>query len=799
MTSQTDRYKEATLVTADTLRDVAQSFDPDLTRLTLPEVDQLVEEVSQVVPAGNVPALILSGMARVGKRQLPPGTARRDVNALFRGVGQFLDRAVYSTFFAGPAAVIWGYQSLLRLAGQDSAASFPEGTWQFYVDYALREDTARHANETHGFDTVLAQDGLHLNRVDRIAVWVKTAIDLLHDYDDILENEWAERIATSILSDMLDDIVTRGHVPALYRAWQKRLPYERGPDAEPDENYISYRRRVFRSFMQTALDRLPRGRRPEFYRKLAEASKALPAYLAQMSIAAYLQPDAYGETRVPLNRAYMHVGVVIAGGYHMIPIWQTHPPGRTTLATVRDLIAGAMTVPAPATTADLEAIRRVQRATWTKIHPRLSPELQRGLNALKLAPIIINADLQDASLPLTRVRRAERGVGDHALTLFDTGQSIIFDQSHIFFDGAWGAAFAEMATNIAIDHARKLPADDPRTDHQPYRIRWTMTAQDHDLISDAPRIVTEVGAENNQVNLRALLGLRKMFKQRNDLLQLTVNDILVLYRAIHALTYTPDPALVAALETLQQSERRAAELALTALQPESRSPAILIPVDCSPRNPKDRLHPVSFEVPLRDLQLMERHVETLTALEAFRGEVVDRTLAYKHFNQSQKHYLGALAGFGALMTRSKAIAAEGESASVGTIKLLAHMPRGLQRWLDQIPHQFDVLNDLIKGREVFSNIGRVAAGSTLSRFIAAKDDNEKKTLAWGILTDDQNVMHISLRDFRPHVTALIRVGQAELARQLTQDYLDAYVRGLNTYVQELTKITLASRLPQRTG
>jgi hypothetical protein len=36
-------------------------------------------------------------------------------------------------------------------------------------------------------------------------------------------------------------------------------------------------------------------------------------------------------------------------------------------------------------------------------------------------------------------------------------------------------------------------------------------------------------------------------------------------------------------------------------------------------------------------------------------------------------------------------------------------------------------NRPIKGEEVISNVGRVARGSTLSRFISAKDDNENKT------------------------------------------------------------------------
>jgi hypothetical protein len=121
------------------------------------------------------------------------------------------------------------------------------------------------------------------------------------------------------------------------------------------------------------------------------------------------------------------------------------------------------------------------------------------------------------------------------------------------------------------------------------------------------------------------------------------------------------------------------------------------------------------------------------------------------------------------------------------------MPRPLQRLLDQIPSKIDLLNDIIKGREVFSNVGAVASTSTLTRFITAKDDNEKKTLAWGVITDAEGVMTITLRDFRPHVRLLVESGQAELAQTMTQHYLDAYVQDLNDYIADLRRITLASR------
>jgi hypothetical protein len=85
----------------------------------------------------------------------------------------------------------------------------------------------------------------------------------------------------------------------------------------------------------------------------------------------------------------------------------------------------------------------------------------------------------------------------------------------------------------------------------------------------------------------------------------------------------------------------------------------------------------------------------------------------------------------------------------------------------------------------------VTSGSTLRRFTSAKDDGESKVLVWGVLTDDQNVMHISLRDFRKFVPLLLALereeapGAENLAHGLAQDYLDSYVATLNHLVKTL--------------
>jgi hypothetical protein len=202
---------------------------------------------------------------------------------------------------------------------------------------------------------------------------------------------------------------------------------------------------------------------------------------------------------------------------------------------------------------------------------------------------------------------------------------------------------------------------------------------------------------------------------------------------------------------------------------------------------------MTFEVPLRDLDLIGLHRRALEALDAYEHATRDRSGLYAAFDEVQRAYLATLAGFGTVLNKAKEIALAGESVSIGTIKLLAHMPTPLQRLLDQIPGQFDVLNDIIKGREVFSNVGAVAPTSTLTRFTTAKDDNDKKTLAWGVITDAQGVMRLSLRDFRPHVAALQAIGRRDLAVRITEAYLGTYAQGLNAYVRDLQRITRFSR------
>lgn len=802
----TSKFEQATIETATDLKSIAQSPPVrDLSRLSLPEIEAVVEATSQIIPAGNIPGMILSGLTRLSGQRLPQQTVQKHITALFSGLDFLFDQAASSAILVAPAAVIWGYQNLLKLAGKDPESAFPEGIWQFYVDYALREDTARHAIETHGFDTLLHQHGIRLTELDRLTAWTMAAISVIHQYDALLEIEWRERTSTSILREITQSQPEFAQHANLYREWETQRPYRRGAEAA-SYDYPDYRRIKFQHFLQDATRDLPANLRAEWQGRMQAAEKDLPAYQRQMSILAYLEPGQYGETRVPYNFDQAKIGLILRGAYYLLPVCAPGSDQPLNAETIRAQIAALLTLPG-GQPASLSELARIKRSALPALFRKLSPAVVEELSRLRFAPILINADARPANLPLTELRQSERGIGSHALTLFQTESAAIFDQSHIFFDGILGAALAEIITNEALSWAaylNTLPATRPAIQRVFNALAFPLTAADQEQIRSAPRVTLETGAESDQVNLRACLNLRHYFKQRNNALKLTVNDLLVLYRAMHAAKYQPAPGLESKLKKLasDRATRAIAEQVKTAIDESRRqNPSMLIPMDASRHSPRDRLYPLSMEVPLAELDLLnlrERAIQSLNAYEGYKGE---RPILYTQFDEAQRAYLAALAGFGTIFDKLKEIAIQGESASVGAIKALAHIPPPLQRLLDQIPGRFELLNNVLKGREVFSNVGAVVPSSTIRRFVTAKDDNEQKQLVWGIITDADGIMRISLRDFRPHVAALQAIGRADLAHDITQDYLDSYVRGFNTFIFDLQRITLANRKtkPERSG
>jgi hypothetical protein len=158
------------------------------------------------------------------------------------------------------------------------------------------------------------------------------------------------------------------------------------------------------------------------------------------------------------------------------------------------------------------------------------------------------------------------------------------------------------------------------------------------------------------------------------------------------------------------------------------------------------------------------------------------------FEQERNTLFGELYNFGATLQALKHVTMRGESFTTAALRLLGHLPQPMQYLLDMIPQKIGILNEIIKGREVFSNVGQVAATSSLARFASARDDGETKLLVWGIMSDATGRLVVTLRDFRPHVALLAARGRSDLATALAQDYLDDYAAGVNALVRRIQRV-----------
>ncbi|MDZ4671616.1 MAG: hypothetical protein SH821_12170 [Phototrophicales bacterium] len=775
---------QATVATVARLRQVFT--DPqirNLSRLPLPEIERLSEELAQTVPAGNVPGMILNALAKLDKREISQNESQKYVQLLFRGIQTTVGRMVYSALFVPPAAVIHGYQQLLRLSGKDMNAAFPDGTWQFYLEFALREDSARHTNETIGFHTHMP----HLRPEDTLAAWLMTSVQFLKLLPSILENEWRERILTKLMVEL-----GKGRVPEdIYSRWEKVRPF--GREKITDEDFPQYRRKKFDEFIVPYIRSLDEVAKRELAIAFKTAGERdLASYQYQLSWLANLEPNNYNEIRThyPLKEAY--IGVIRHGRYHLIPMEVLLRPqmAHTAAQTILHM------PPQPMLPMVDEIFVVTPRALHQTLYEQLDPSTQKELALLKKTPIIINWDERDSAYPLTWIRRGKRGCGDHPLTITKTQSSFIFDQSHIFFDGAWGAAVSEMMTREAVNWGMYFSAVKPQSALAPKLNIQSLTLKQNSQfakLAQKSRLSDETGAENHEVKLSTIQSLRQLLLQRLGA-RVTVNDLMIIYRGFHALNYKPSEQMNYILNLLKTNHdprhKQAYKLAMEQLQAlVGKNPAMLLPIDASRHNPKERLFPTTFRNPITDLHIS--HQRTLDLLRAYyMASQRDKMTSYQQFNDQRAYYLRVIGGLGELLARYREIALSGKSSSTAGIQMLAHVPPVLQKLLNALPNRFDVLNEILKGEEVFSNLGRVAKGSSLRRFITAKDDNKQKTLAWGAITDDIGVIHLSLRDFRPHVTALHDLDLYDFAQYMTQDYLDSYAHGLNTFIAELIQIVV---------
>ncbi|NDJ84437.1 MAG: hypothetical protein GYB66_00990 [Chloroflexi bacterium] len=792
MDNKIETIEEARRRTAASLGPLFQSTN-ELTHLSLKDITELADEVARVLPAGNVVKMVFSQLRSIKGRRIPADESRRLLGLLHQGIATLLDRATYMAFYTTPALLISGYQLLLQAAGKDPQAAFTDGTWQFYLEFGLRADTARHACETTGFHQQIARAGWQLSEMDQLAAWIMAASWLVASYPSLLAHEWYEHMQLKRLGDRLGD-------SRMLKQWVKQRPYH--VPGHRSDGYIRYRREVFATFVYDVLSGdLPAHEVDEtlnfWHQEVTLDNAARAAYQTQMSLQMALTPEPYFDRRDPIPLEACTIAVAWNGEYYLVPIF--HNGARLNQQTVRAMAStilanGPARVPTPVDTL-LVHVPRSQQAT-------VRNSLPAGmLETLRTAPIIINWNTADAALPLAEIRRGRRGIGDHALTLFRTDQSIVFDQSHIFFDAIWGMAIAEILTGQAIRHAGEMkdlaPIRDSHVRARPVNMALPSPVIEKIRRQTEPTI--EVAAETETRILEEINYVRRLLKRRNSELDLTFNDLLVLYRSMHNQLYRPAKSLMQSLKMLAMAGRRQeavvdnVRVMLDNLLRES--PAFLIPIDATTINPRARIFPVTFSPQPPWTTIAPQHEQTWARLDLYREQPTDAN--WKAFSEARSYYLGMLRLFGALMQRYKDLALEGKSISTISLEFLGSVPRRLQPLLRDLPDHIDLLNDMLKGTEVFSNVGHVASTSSLKRFITAKDDNRKKELCWGVMTRADGTTAISLRDFRPQVTALVDINASDIALMITRDFLESYAYGLRQYVLELTE--MAGMRKQRGG
>lgn len=822
----------------------------------------LKQEVAEIFPASNLPAFLLQGLLQLEDRTLRQDKVAADLRVLFRGSAQI---GIYGALLAAPATILYGYQKLLSLSGKDVESAFPDGLWQFYTEFGLREDAARHCVESVGFQRAAPA----ASEIDAAASWVLAAMEMLHSYDELLASEWDEKVMPRVIDAVLPEYAAAQlgkklprraadreqliaervermcadyHLQDFERGWLDERPY-RIPAGEREQSFARYRRAQFQQYVQKHLRRAPADLRAQIESRFADRrAEELPRYRKQLAMTMTLQPEQHREYRATLPLHMVKIALVVGGRYHLIDACAydadgtllVFPPDgggegtplvlkRADDSTLRDRYghvvdidhAGRVKVEGrligrlrPPSVAQVKAqvaaiIRQAARdhsapsdtdmllvesprARQPELRAMLSDATKSELVSLQYAPIIINWDEHPSATPLPDVRRARRGTGDHALTMIRTDRSMVFDMSHIFCDAVWGMALTEIITGYAagfypeVSATRASKAEPPA----PLKLLAAMNVRAA-AASDANDQPIECAAETTAIDMDSMGKLRR--KLAGIQLPLTVNDLLLLGRFVHAANYTPGPRAEQAFEAIASLPNGAAlseQIVRWLEEQRIHNPSLLIPMDASNADPRLRLYPATFRNPLPNLiPRLERCENYVRALRRSGDAGVSRA-----FDAERKELYKELQVFAELLRALKQVTMRGESFSAAALKLMGHLPGSLQNLVDMIPQKVGILNEILKGREVFSNVGRVAPESSIVRFSSARDDGSTKLLVWGIMTDASGRMTVTLRDFRPHVAVLARHSRPELAQAIAYDYLEAYATSVNELVTRIHRV-----------
>lgn len=783
----------------------------------------------------NLAGLIRSGWSLLNARRV---RQRDELDRPRLALADLPHQLVFFLIFVCFAPLLDSFQRLHKaITGKPRA--YPEGSWQFYLVSGLREDLAHHTNETTGYHSQRPADAREL---DDLTAWVMTLIQFLWSYHTLMGVVWDEWALLRLVGEAAHQagLSQSPEYRGLQREWELTRPY----DAPLNGSYADVRADAFQQFIAPRLAALP-ARQREFVENGLEAAQGeRSSYQRQMSLLQHVVPERFTDQReeIPLWKAC--IGVIIGGRYYLVevanhddegnPILFTQGGARESVRAIDNTLVNARgerlelrgdqvhrssdglwlgyleMSPVAQVKAGLqmmmlqegqEAWEREQpvdillaetpRPAQRRLRALLPGRTQKAIRQLTRCPVLINWDARSRDTSLAELRRAQRGIGDHALTLIRTDGSFIFDQSHIFFDGTWSLAMAEVLTSSAVQWCRRVMAVQPTLSASPAPLRMEPSRQ---FVREARsrQQVPEISAETMVFDISQIFKLRKMLSESTGA-GLTINDLLITTRIFHAAHYEPSSPVLSAIDefrvnALTQQERRAVDAIQVSLERgRVTNPALLIPVDASPSSPMERIYPITFRNLLDGL--VWSWDESWEAYQAYRRieppDTPEGIAAYERFAEKRRGLIDSLQNLSQVLDANKAVALRGQSVNIAILKLLVHLPEWLQWFVKGFAEMFIIVNEIARGDEVYSNVGRVAKGSSLSRFMSAKDDGNTKALVWGIMTDDQGRMVVTMRDFRPHVKPLIEAGRIDLARKMAQDYVVRYTENLIGLVARL--------------
>ena len=801
------------------------------------------EPLESYYASSTLGGLIRSGLALVAARRVRPQGAPFHKRLFLSNAAHYL---VYALLIIVPACLLDAYQRL-RSALTGGPRVHPQGSWQYYLHTGLREDQAHHTNETVGYHTARPPGATEL---DDLTAWVMAVIQLIWNYDELMGTVWDEWTMLRLVTEAAREEGLADSEPfaKLQRRWEVTRPYH----APLNGTYADVRRAAFHAFIMPWLEALPPARCSEVLKKHEQlAQSERESYQAQMSLLATMQPGRYEDVKRPITLWNSKIGIVARGRYYLIDLvdhnehgepiaygqggrhWEVRTQGDKLLTPVGDALrlehdqlyreedgewVGYLDMaPVSRVKGQLRAIleqpeewqaspletepvdlllAETPRREQARLRRLLPPQTRASLNELARAPVIINWDERQRSRPLAELRRTRRGVGDHALTIMRTDSSFVFDQSHVFFDGTWSLAMAEVLTNAAVRWCERCITIAPA---QATPVRKLVLEASPVFLAEARalRETPEISAETTIFDISNVFALRKKLAQTGT--RLTINDLLVITRILHAAHYRPSASIQAEVEKMRGAgatrlERSAVKAIDRSLQRgRVLNPALLIPVDASPTDPRERVFPITFRN-LAD-SLVWLWDDAWEAYQAYRRieppNTPEGVAAFRQFALRRTLLIGHLRAFSHILAANKAVAMRGDSFNIAILKLLVGLPAWLQHSLKAIPDYFPFLNEIIRGDEVYSNVGRVAEGSSLSRFMTAKDDGNTKALAWGVMTDDKGRLIVTMRDFRPHVKPLVRAGRVDLASRMAFDYVAGYTADLIGLVARLSAMLQA--------